>query len=171
MLLSFLALTPFSGALTPFGHSLAPSARALQGLPFNIRCLAQRHHISYCAGAFLLSPKHPLWHCKAGTSRVFQWGIHRYWVSGEIQAATELSYMLNQASVFWSLFCAEFSPAMPMDINLGTCLRFSLGAANSCCSSSALPSNTECWDVWPSIHSHGDKQMATVPERKSWETS
>lgn len=61
MLLSFFfALIPFSRALTSFGHSLAPSSRALQGLPFKIRCLVQRHCISYCARAFLLSPKHPL---------------------------------------------------------------------------------------------------------------
>lgn len=147
MLLSFFALTPFSGALTPFGHSLAPSARALQGLPFKIRCLVQSHHISY-----LLSPKHPPWRWKAGTSQVFQWDIHTHQVSDEIQASTGLSHLLNKASAFWSLFCAEFSPAMLMDINLGTCLRFSLAAASSCCSCSALPSNTESWDVWPSTH-------------------
>lgn len=165
MLLSFFALTPFSGALTPFGHSLAPSARALQGLPFKTRCLDQRHSTSYCAGAFLLSPKHPPWHWKAETSQVFQWDIHIHQVSGKIQASTELSHLLNKASVFWSLFCAEFSPAMLMDINLGTCLRFSLGAASSCCSCSALPSNTEGGTCGRLLTSHADKQMATVSER------
>lgn len=149
MLLSFFALE-FSGALTPCGHSLAPWARASPGLPFRIRCLVQGHSISYCAGAFLLSPKHLLWHWEAGTSQVFQWDMDTHWVSGEIQAATELPHMLNKTSVFWRLFCAEFSLAVPMDINLGTCLRFYLGAGSSCCSCSALPSNTESWDVWPS---------------------
>lgn len=38
-------------------------------LPFKITCFFQKHHISCCAGAFLFSPKHPLWShlsCMAG---------------------------------------------------------------------------------------------------------
>lgn len=162
------------GALTPFGPSLAPSA--LQGLPFKIRWL--RGTVSPTVLEHFCSPKHPLWCWKAGTSQVFQGNIERdisvghisetLGLSGEIQAAPQLSHMLKKASVSWSLFCAEFSPAMPVDSNLGTCLGFSLGEASSCCSCSALPSNTEIWDVWP--WSHGDKKMS-VPERKRRETS
>lgn len=72
MLLAFSGLSSFSVAFSPFGDSLPPSPRAREAtskLPFKIRCLVQRHHISHCAGAFLFSSKHPLWShmpCKAG---------------------------------------------------------------------------------------------------------
>lgn len=70
--IAFSGFSSFSVASSPSGDSLPPSLRAREAtskLSFKIRCLVQRHHISYHAGAFLFSSKHPPWFylsCKAG---------------------------------------------------------------------------------------------------------